>query len=219
MITSKTNIKYKVDDDYTVTIADIESSKDLITAFQREFFSRYDLKFDLLSHISSHKKWQEIFDDEYEDCFRLLPYKINANDLACVVDFKGMPVHVSFCKNIENYLRVCIGYNTLKEHRHKIPVTAWRKDWGYFNHLMNLPVDGHFVTYHNRTSRISAESRLLKQNKNRSGLLGMPKSHLSDFKVFSEDQIFYGVPQTIAFRHSSGTTTEKNYKEMLSKIL
>ena len=117
-------------------------------------------------------------------------------------------------------MRVCIGYNTLTEHRNKIPVTAWRKDWGYFQHLLNYPnVDGHFVTYHNRTSKISAESRMLKQNKNRSGLLGMPKSYLADFSVWSDDVIFYDVPQTIAFRHISGNTTQQNYDSFLKTLL
>ncbi len=215
----KTNISYDIGNGYRVIVSDLEQSADLINQFQEIFFGRSDLDFQTVANIDSYKKWQSQVGTQREDCYRLLPYKIKINDLACIVTHNHIPVHISFCKFFDEYLRVCVGYNTLVEHRNKIPVTAWRKDWGYFQHLLQISgLQGHFVTYHNRTSKISAESRMLRQNKNRSGLLGMPKSYLSDFAVLSDDIEFYGVQQTIAFRHISGITTQDNYNMFLKTI-
>ncbi len=212
-------LEYNTPTGYKVSILKVASATGLIEKFNLDFFNDRGIDFSKVSHMN-FRMWQDEYGYSQEDCFRLLPYRTKTNNIACIVSNENnIPIHMSFCNIINNYMRIGIGFNTVSAYRNKLLVPMWRKDWGYLNHLLNVNVKGHFVTFHGRNKKLQALIKMVKQNRGMSGFLGQPPSHFADFKAYAEEKIYSNVPQLLAYRDISGLTTEANYKIFLNEIL
>jgi len=223
-----TDIIYTPEPDIKVYVGNRTSPTafELESEFKREFFKQHDIDFNSVKEFR-YKQWMDNHPlDNLQDCFRLLPYKTEENDYTCIVSMKSnsawLPVHISYCKSFEKFIRIGVGFNTLPSHRNKLLVPMWRRDWGYLNHVFNLePSLGHFVTFHGRNKKLDALIRLIKQNNHKSGFLGQPSSLLSEFGVFGPDQIIHNVLQTVAFRKMPevNLSNEESYSKLVEMLI
>jgi hypothetical protein len=197
-------------------IKKFEIDDPLIRSFQTELFREHGLDFHALRQIDSHKKWIESVGEDYNDCYRWLPYRIERFTDTCYVLSEDKPVHMSFTKMYGNFLRVGIGFYTLKDHRSSIRNPMWHRQDGYFKDIVsNHTVDGHFVTYYQANAKLAALVRMLKKS-NKSGVLGESNTYLSEFSIRSEPLMFNNVLQSIAYRNNTDIDRYEDLERLLT---
>lgn len=218
-IYSKDIWDYTDPDGNRVIVGNTELLSTYIDSFCTRFFKDHNLDFNDYRN-ATYTDWINKHGNDLNDCSRLLPYKTSKYDFAAVVvdQHTGAPVHISFAQFHGPYLRIGIGFNTLPDHRVNIRAPMWNKEYGYLNYFLSLTPTGMFVTFHGRNKKLTALVKLLRQNKNKSGFLGIGETYLSDFKIHSDEIIFNHVPQSIAYRHHTGITTPADYQTLI-KIL
>lgn len=202
-----------------VIVGNSELLSTYIDRFCTRFFNDHNLEFSNWRN-ATYSDWISEHGDDLNDCSRLLPYKTSKYNFAAVVIDKcsGTPVHISFAQFHGSYLRIGIGFNTLLDYRTSIRVPMWNKEYGYLNYFLSLNTTGLFVTFHSRNKKLTALVKLLRQNKNKSGFLGVGETYLSDFKILGDDIIFNHVSQAIAYRHCDGNTTLVDYQNLIKSL-
>ncbi len=193
-----------------------ERNDPMIESFQTSLFQEHGLDFKNLKDIKSHKEWINVVGENYNDCYRWLPYRIVDFFDTCYVISENKPVHISFTKMYDNFLRVGVGFYTLKDSRSTIRNPMWNREEGYFkNILSNHDVNGHFVTYYQANPKLAALVRMLKKS-NKSGVLGESNTYLSEFSIRSEPIMFNNVLQSIAYRNNTDVDRYNELERLLS---
>lgn len=180
-----------------------EINDPIVESFQAALFQEHGLDFKNLKNIKSHKEWINAVGEDYNDCYRWLPYRIVDFCNTCYVLSDDTPVHISFTKMYGNFLRVGIGFYTLENYRLSVRNPMWNREQGYFEKILsNHAVDGHFVTYYQANPKLAALVRMLTKS-NKSGVLGESNTYLSEFSIRAEPIMFNSVLQSIAYRNNS----------------
>jgi hypothetical protein len=199
-------------------IKQFEIDDPIITSFQTELFREHGLDFLELKHINSHKKWIDRVGENYNDCYRWLPYRIVDFCDTCFVISDNKPVSVSFTKMYSNFLRVGVGFYTLRDYRKSIRNPIWHRENGYFKDILSkYTVDGYFASYHETNPKMIAIVKMLKKS-NKSGVLGESNTYLSEFSIRGEPIIFNNVLQSIAYRNNTNTDKYEELERFLKSL-
>jgi hypothetical protein len=187
----------------------------MILAFQVSLFQEHGLDFAKLKNIQSHKEWIKTVGEDYNDCYRWLPYRIVEFCDTCYALSDNQPVHISFTKMHGDFLRVGIGFYTLRDYRTIVRNPMWQRQDGYFKDILaSHAVAGHFVTYYQANPKLAALVRMLRKG-NKSGALGESNTFLSEFFIRSEPIVFNNVLQSIAYRNNSDTDKYPDLERLL----
>lgn len=198
-----------------IIVEKFDPESKIIREFQNLLFSDHGLDFHDLKSTTSHKKWIETVGDQYDDCYRWLPYKTqNYNDM-CFIIMDGKPVNISFTRYYGDFMRVGIGTYTLRDYRLKVRNPLLCKKQGHFLQIMDRnKALGYFISYYAKNPTIAAVVKMLKKKRHFDGFSESPTYH-SEFAVRDEPIIFHSVPQSIAYRNNS---EDDNYNKLIELI-
>ena len=190
-----------------IKVSEFDPGDPLIERFQIALFREHGLKFAGLRDTASRTRWDEVTSHlgrDLNDCYRWLPYRLTNKVHTCWVIRGGEPVHASFTERYGDFLRIGVNFYTLKQHRTAVMNPMWDRSWGYFNQLLEQPVQGHFVTYYEANPKLSALVRMLRKPQRQSGALGGTNTWLREFQIRGEPIQFNGVPQHVSYRDNRG---------------